>query len=133
MNQTMKKLRPLLLLVIPCQSILAQEVKHAPTVEQCRADQKLWFSKLLELENSNSATAANVRFSDLSHWQSEMLACTNVDQNFVDRYHATAARALAEMETRLEVFLLRHDLAKKFTAEDVQGCRDVTPCKLPVH
>ena len=34
----------LLLVGTPPQLIHAQEVKHAPTVEQCRADQKLWLS-----------------------------------------------------------------------------------------
>jgi len=41
----MNKLWPLLLLVIPLQSIHAQD-QHAPTVEQCRADQRLWLSEL---------------------------------------------------------------------------------------
>jgi hypothetical protein len=38
----MKKLWMLLAIAVPLQFIHAQEVKHAPTVEQCRADQKLW-------------------------------------------------------------------------------------------
>jgi hypothetical protein len=42
----MDKLWPLLVLVIPFQSIHAQEVKHAPMVEQCRADRNLWLPKL---------------------------------------------------------------------------------------
>jgi hypothetical protein len=37
----MNKLWPLLLLVISYQSIHAQEVHHAPSIEQCHADQKL--------------------------------------------------------------------------------------------
>jgi hypothetical protein len=42
----MKKLWALILIVISLHPIYSQEVKHAPTVEQCRADQKLWFSKI---------------------------------------------------------------------------------------
>jgi hypothetical protein len=41
-----EKLWLLLLMVTPLQLIQAQEVKHATTAAQCRADQKLWFSKL---------------------------------------------------------------------------------------
>jgi hypothetical protein len=26
--------------------VVAQEVKHAPTIEQCRADQRLWWDQL---------------------------------------------------------------------------------------
>jgi hypothetical protein len=32
--------------LISVTAISSQEVKHAPTVEQCRADQRLWLSKL---------------------------------------------------------------------------------------
>jgi hypothetical protein len=42
----MKKLWLLLAIALPVQPIHAQEVKHAPTVEQRRADQRLWRSKL---------------------------------------------------------------------------------------
>lgn len=40
----MNKLWLLLVMVTPPQLIHAQEVKHATTVEQCRADRKLWLS-----------------------------------------------------------------------------------------
>jgi len=42
----MKTLWLLLAIAVPLQFIHAQEVKHAPTVEQCRADQRLWLPKL---------------------------------------------------------------------------------------
>lgn len=74
----MNKLWPLPLLPIPCQSIQAQEVKHAPTVEQCRADQRLWMSKL---EQPNRAGTANVSFDHLLAWVVEMGDCLDVDPN----------------------------------------------------
>jgi hypothetical protein len=40
----MKKLWLLLLMVTPLQLVYSQEVHHAPTVDQCRADQELWLS-----------------------------------------------------------------------------------------
>lgn len=40
----MKQLWLLLAMAVPLQFIHAQ-VEHAPTVEQCRAGQKLWLSK----------------------------------------------------------------------------------------
>jgi hypothetical protein len=42
----MKKLWLLLVMVMPLQLVHSQQVKHAPTVEQCRANQQLWLSKL---------------------------------------------------------------------------------------
>ena len=55
------------------------QVKHALTVEQCRADQKLWLAKM---EQSNGAAADNVSFNELNAWASEMLDCLDVDPEF---------------------------------------------------
>jgi hypothetical protein len=52
----------------------AQEVKHAPTVEQCRADQRLWLDKL---ENT-SETIEDYR--TLGQWAHEMHECESVDR-----------------------------------------------------
>ena len=51
-----------------------QEVKHAPTVEQCQADQRLWLSKIEVGDNDVSAN-----FTELSGWSREMLDCQHVD------------------------------------------------------
>ena len=58
----MKNFWPLLLLLIPDQLIRAQQVQHAPTIEQCHADQRLWLSKL---EEPNDAGTVNVSFGEL--------------------------------------------------------------------
>ena len=42
----MKRLWLLVLVLVSFNSLGSQEVKHAPTVEQCRADQRLWLSRL---------------------------------------------------------------------------------------
>ena len=68
----MNKLWPRLLLVIPYQCIHAQQVKHAPTVEECRADQKLLLSKLEQ--NPIPTGVADVSYGELQGWQHEMMA-----------------------------------------------------------
>ena len=89
----MNKLWLLLLLVIPYQAIHAQEVQHAPTVEQCRADQRLSLSKL---EQHNNAGTANVSYDELQAWKAEMLDCTKVDPEFDRKYYNTYGEATTE-------------------------------------
>jgi hypothetical protein len=69
----MKKLWLLLLMVTPLQLIHAQEVKHAPTVAQCRADQKLWFSKLGQKPNATTPDEIDEHRQPAAHHQEPSL------------------------------------------------------------
>jgi len=102
------------------QLIHSQEVQHAPTVEQCRADQRLWLSKL---EQPNGAGVANVSYNELDDWVSEMIDCHHVDPAFDILYFNTAGEASATMLSRVENFLKRHNSYGQFIAEDKQGKR----------
>ena len=64
----MNKLWLLLVMLTPLQLIHAQEVKHAPTVEQCRADQKLWLSMM----GGSRAGVTNVSYKELDGWFAQM-------------------------------------------------------------
>jgi hypothetical protein len=101
----MKKFWPLLLLLLPYQPIHAQEVKHAPTVEQCRADQKLWLN---EVEHASVSTS----FPDLVAQEAEMIKCESVDPDFdlhrINIYGNTETEIIALKSTRLAHFLSRH-------------------------
>jgi hypothetical protein len=121
----MKKLWLLLLMVTPLQLIHAQEVKHAPTVEQCRADQKLWLSKL-ELANDD---LKHVSYNELIGWQDEMNKCAIVDPENGHQYRYTTSEILYKIATRLADFVQRNNLWGQFQAEDDQGCRGPEPCK----
>jgi hypothetical protein len=116
----MKRFWPLLLLVIPYQSIHAQEVQHAPTVAQCRADQSLWLSKL---ETQGLTDINLVSYNGLHGWVGEMLDCVQVDPQFQTRYGSTIGETHAAMNLRLEKFLTRHNLYNQFLAEDAAGKR----------
>lgn len=95
---------------------VGQEVKHAPTVEQCRADQKLWMAKL-EGENG----LKYVSYKELRGWRSVMNDCEDVDSDLRDRYDHTGSEILAAKAMRLEDFIDRHGMWEKFIAEDEQG------------
>ena len=49
-------------------SLWSQEVQHAPTVEQCRADQRLWLHDLEEV-------SLQPDYFTISNWSSEMDQC----------------------------------------------------------
>jgi hypothetical protein len=114
----MKKLWPLLLLVIPYQSIHAQEVQHPPAVEQCRADQKLW---LAQVETPQGAGIANVTYTELDSRVDEMYLCETVDPSRKLQYYNTFAEIVIRQEMRGRGFLERHNLYNQFLAEDVPG------------
>jgi hypothetical protein len=117
MELTMKKLWLLPAIAGPLQSIHAQ-VEHAPTVEQCRADQKSWYATL-----EDEAAVANVGYQELQGWFLEMVKCEKVDSERERWYMATHAAVGLIQGTRLRDFLKRHNLWNQFLAEDAEGKR----------
>jgi hypothetical protein len=89
----MKRSWPLLLLLLPYQSIHAREVKYAPTVEQCRADQRLWLSKL----ETPKGTTLLPNFWEIRSWSDEMSDCPTVDPAFFSLYDTTDREIAFEM------------------------------------
>jgi hypothetical protein len=116
----MKRLWLLVLVLVSFNLLGSQEVQHAPTVELCRADQKLWLSKL---EEPGNTSLANVTFYELNGWSKEMSDCEKVDPEFHFRYYNTLGEANSEQVLRLTDFLRRHNLWDQFIAEDLQGKR----------
>ena len=62
------KLWLLLVIITPLQLIHAQDVKHAPTVSQGRADQKFWLS----IVGGSRAGVTNVSYKELDGWFAQM-------------------------------------------------------------
>src|SRR5215831_15899985 len=81
---TMTKLWLLLLMGMPLELIHSQDVKHAPTVAQCHADQRLWHSKL-----KDEVSTMGVSFLELEGWADEMIDCYDADPTFQIQYHKT--------------------------------------------
>ena len=115
----MKKLWLLLLMITPLQLLHSQEVKHDPTVEQCRDDQRVWTTKLVPL----GASVAKVSYKELERWYQEMGECGRLDPDHSSDYDHTGYDILVTRVTRLEAFLHRHDLWDKFLDEAAQGKR----------
>jgi hypothetical protein len=98
-----------------------KQVEHAPTVEQCRADQALWLSKL-ETTPRGSGTS-NVDVRTLHAWAVEMDDCKAVDQANELKYYNTEAETTAAVSGRELGFIYRHNLYQQFLDEDAAGKR----------
>lgn len=78
---------------------VGQEVKHAPTVEQCRADQKYgWRSWKSQ---RTVALTKDVSYLELSQWGHEMSDCREVDPENGLRYYNTETEAAYSSLVRL--------------------------------
>ena len=95
-----------------------QNVEHAPTVEQCRADQAYWFSKLERTHGTDDITYDNLR-----SWHTEMNKCAVIDPPKEWKYYNTMSESDAEVATRLMRFVNRHNLWQQFLDEDAAGKR----------
>lgn len=95
----------------------AQE--HAPTVQQCQADQRLWFDQL----SKESADVSRLSIQQLNTRSKEMTDCGTIDEDHLAAYDRTAAEFHFAIESRLTNFLTRHKLMAQFLNEDAVGKR----------
>ena len=105
----------LLMLTLLTASVAGQ-IEHAPTVEQCQADQRLWLS---EVEDSNPAT--HTLYATLDQRSVEMERCRKVDTANQHKYYNAESEMTAEQTLRMKHYLMRHDLWMKFMTEDALG------------
>jgi hypothetical protein len=94
----------------------SQDVKHAPTVAQCQADQRLWLSEL-------ESDATSITFTTLRDWIIEMGDCRKIDPVHDWAYYNTYGEASGIGGLRMMTFIKRHELWDKFLAEDAAGKR----------
>jgi hypothetical protein len=97
-----------------------QEIKHAPTVAQCQADQRLWAAKL---EQPHGQVVTAVPYSTLMEWLREMGDCEDIDPAQHDLYMNTSGEAITAMASRLREFVYRHKMWEQFLKEDAAGTR----------
>lgn len=99
-------------------SLFAQD--HAPTVDQCRADQRLWSSG-----DANAFKDATSRLSlrALKQRSDEMGDCFAVDSERSHQYFSLVAAYATELSGRYKDFIDRHNLMAQFLAEDATGKR----------
>jgi hypothetical protein len=96
---------------------LTGQVKHAPTVAQCQADQRLWSSQL-EGDAKNS-----LKVDNLTDMSGEMESCYKVDPPNAKKYQDTEVEDVVIQATRMRRFIQRHQLWDKFLEEDAAGKR----------
>jgi hypothetical protein len=95
---------------------LTGQVEHAPTVAQCRADQRLWRSQL-------DKDASSLKYAALRTMAEEMIACDTVDPPNHQDYYDAATIASTNIVIRMSAFMQRHQLWHEFLAEDAAGKR----------
>lgn len=110
-------MRHLALAVFVLTASVTAQVEHAPTVAQCQADRRLWFSQL-EGESANEPM-----FAVLIKRGAEMEDCEQVDPDNELHYFNTRAEINAVELGRMTDFIQRHNLLKQFIEEDVAGKR----------
>jgi hypothetical protein len=110
--------RLLVLAVVAAASLVGQDVQHAPTVEQCRADQRLWLSSVEQADSPRLPS-----YAVLSKWDHEMTDCEKVDPENKWKYYNTGSEIDVIEASRLMDFLHRHGLWEKFKEEDAAGKR----------
>ena len=109
----MKQFWLLVLVVVSFNSLGSQEVKHSPTtVDECRADERLW-----ESMKDNET----VSFRELSDLGADLFYCMHVDPEWKNVYDLAVGTIDATQLKRLLNFLHRHNLYDQFLAEDAQG------------
>ena len=111
----MKQFWVLVLFLVSFNTLSSQEVKHGPTtVQECRADERLWESM------KDNAT---VSFRELSDRGRDLFYCMHVDPEWKNVYDLGVGTIDATQLKRLLNFLDRHHLYDQFIAEDAQGKR----------
>ena len=111
-RQDIKRLALIVMLMMSAMAA-AQDIKHALTVEQCRADAKLW------LKQTHEPAKEEIGYRVL-----EMADCADIDSDvWLALYKGTEAATLGEVSQRMLHFIQRHHLETQYKAEEAAGKR----------
>jgi len=120
-------------LVIVSLASVSRSQDHAPTAEQCRADQALWGAVHAETEyydaetrhvqdgTPNRTDIAALNVSHLKQRMNEMYQCSDVVA--MEPYHSTGNFYYSVISDRYSSFLMRHGLMGQMIKEDAAGKR----------
>ena len=101
----------------------SQEMKHAPVLEVCRADQAHWEAQLAKPSGSWATVANDLDSKTLVLWATEMNDCSKVDKDRGHTYVDTVHWLFAFLFNRESDFLIRHRSLDQFKQEDAAGAR----------
>ncbi len=111
------------------------QVDHAPTLEQCTADLNLWQAQANVDEALGNAKIREKSLEEITVDQMQqrlslLKRCSQAHPAFDHSEAETTPRVLAltltynlEIKRRYALFMVRHNLFEKFTAEDEAGMR----------
>ena len=105
-------------LLLAAQAAISQTIQHAPSIQQCRADQSVWLN---QLETDGNLPSVNAR--TLYEWAHEMEQCQQVDSLNLWKYQTTESESHIAFSRRLMSFVQRHNLWAQFVREDQAGAR----------
>jgi hypothetical protein len=112
----------ILLAVILLPGVANPAQEHAPTAEQCNADERLWASQL--------SGVGSLPYKEIEARENEMTNCANTMDTSTEMgylnassYKSLGSNYRAQMGNRLQTFLIRHNLIDQFLAEDAEGKR----------
>jgi hypothetical protein len=91
---------------------------HAPSIAQCRADERLWAS-----QDTGPDAFTNITADQLNVRKSEMIDCKAVDSVNQSLYNNMVAEFEGGLLVRMLNFLSRRGLVKQFLDEDEKGAR----------
>lgn len=95
-----------------------QDIHHAPTADQCRADLAVWYGQ-------SKAIIETIPAHDLDGRRLEMVECSDLFTDHLEREKAFGMQNVyvSHIQQRMERFILRHDLMQQFADEDLKGAR----------
>jgi hypothetical protein len=103
-------------------SSVAQEIKHAPTMESCQADFNLWMAGISRAARGEPSPVANLSFDELFSRIAYIRDCKDANpalkKNCDDEGLLLDWMYGVEMRNRLLRFVKRHDLKETFLEED---------------
>jgi hypothetical protein len=113
----MNFLKGLLMLTLVT-AFVAGQMEHAPTVQQCQADERLWMNKI---EETNLTIHPD--YITVNAWFNEMRDCQSVDPANKIKYYNLQSEIVVENAMRLQHFVMRHEMWEQFIKEDAAGKR----------
>lgn len=110
----------LMFLLLVTTVAMGQDIQHAPTIEQCRADLAVWSNQTKQIEDK-------LPVRELAERESEMLDCAYVlesaypsESKLADQQGMVYGLIIG---TRASHFLKRHNIWTQFNNEDAKGAR----------
>ena len=126
MNQRSKSTLTIAFVLLARLAGSQQPTQQMPSATKCRADQRLYISKLNEatklwLANDNKGEWPLPKMEGLTSWSEEMNSCKKADPVNKCAYDFTIGEINAEKVIRFGQFLHKHNLVEQFREEDAKG------------